>query len=66
MHLLSHLFLHCKFRSSMGCVLLYLFMFSGFKPNQYIEDIQMLLLNMSFISRVKRTLFKFHEWRSHE
>ena len=34
--------------------------------NQYIEDIQMFLLNMSFISRVKWTIFIFHEWRSHE
>ena len=32
----------------------------------YIEDIQMFLLNMSFISRVKLTIFIFHEWRSHE
>ena len=32
----------------------------------YIEDIQMFLLNMSFISRVKWTIFIFHEWRSHE
>ena len=31
-----------------------------------IEDIQMFLLNMSFISRVKWTIFIFHEWRSHE
>ena len=33
---------------------------------KYIEDIQMFLLNMSFISRVKWTIFIFHEWRSHE
>ena len=33
---------------------------------QNIEDIQMFLLNMSFISRVKWTIFIFHEWRSHE
>ena len=33
---------------------------------EYIEDIQMFLLNMSFISRVKWTIFMFHEWRSHE
>ena len=33
---------------------------------EYIEDIQMFLLNMSFISRVKWTIFIFHEWRSHE
>ena len=33
---------------------------------QYIEDIQMFLLNMSFISRVKWTIFIFHEWQSHE
>ena len=26
----------------------------------------MFLLNMSFISRVKWTIFIFHEWRSHE
>ena len=26
----------------------------------------MFLLNMSFISRVKWTIFLFHEWRSHE
>ena len=32
----------------------------------YIEDIQMFLLNMSFISRVKWTIFIFHEWRSHD
>ena len=25
--------LHCIYRSSMGCVLLYLFLFSGLKPN---------------------------------
>ena len=30
----------------------------------YIKDIQMFLLNMSFISRVKWTIFIFHEWRS--
>ena len=36
------------------------------KRYQYIEDIQMFLLNMSFISRVKLTIFIFHEWRSHE
>ena len=29
---------------------------------KYIEYIQMFLLNMSFISRVKRTIFIFHEW----
>ena len=34
--------------------------------NGYIEDIQMFLLNMYFISRVKWTIFIFHEWRSHE
>ena len=34
--------------------------------SKYIEDIQMFLLNMSFISRVKWTVFIFHEWRSHE
>ena len=34
--------------------------------HQYIEDIQMFLLNMCFISRVKWTIFIFHEWRSHE
>ena len=32
----------------------------------YIEDIQMFLLIMSFISLVKWTIFIFHEWRSHE
>ena len=26
----------------------------------------MFLLNMSFISRVKWTIFIFHEWQSHE
>ena len=26
----------------------------------------MFLVNMSFISRVKWTIFIFHEWRSHE
>ena len=26
----------------------------------------MFLLNMSFISRVKLTIFIFHEWQSHE
>ena len=31
-----------------------------------IEDIQMFLLNMSFISRVKWTIFIFYEWRSQE
>ena len=34
--------------------------------DKFIEDIQMFLLNMSFISRVKWTIFIFHEWRSHE
>ena len=34
--------------------------------SRYIEDIQMFLLNMSFILRVKRTIFIFHEWQSHE
>ena len=28
---------------------------------KYLEDIQMFLLNMSFISRVKWTIFIFHE-----
>ena len=37
-----------------------------FGPVIYIEDIQMFLLNMSFISRVKWTIFIFHEWRSQE
>ena len=32
----------------------------------YIEDIQMFVLNMSFISRVKWTIFIFHEWQSHK
>ena len=31
-----------------------------------IEDIQMFLFNMCFISRVKWTIFIFHEWRSHK
>ena len=31
---------------------------------EYIEDILMFLLNMSFISQVKWTIFIFHEWRS--
>ena len=33
---------------------------------RYIEDTQIVLLNMSFISRVKWKIFIFHEWRSHE
>ena len=33
-----------------------------FANKQYIEDIQMFLLNMSFISRVKWAIFIFHEW----
>ena len=33
---------------------------------QYIEDIQMFLLNIAFISQVKWTIFIFHEWRSQE
>ena len=36
------------------------------KLKKYREDIQMFLLNMSFISRVKWTIFIFHEWQSHE
>ena len=32
------------------------------KLHAYIEDIQMFLLNMSFISQVKWTIFIFHEW----
>ena len=36
------------------------------KIQEAIEDIQMFLLNMSFISRVKWTIFIFHEWQSHE
>ena len=34
--------------------------------DNYLEDIQMFLLNMSFISRVKWTIFIFHEWLSHK
>ena len=34
MHLLSHLF-YIVPRSGMGCVIMYLSMLSGFKPNQY-------------------------------
>ena len=33
---------------------------------KYIEDIQMFLLNMSFILRVKWTIFIFYEWRSYD
>ena len=33
---------------------------------KYIKDIQMFLLHMSFISRVKWTIFIFHEWQGHE
>ena len=31
---------------------------------EYIEDILMFLLNMSFISQAKWTIFIFHEWGS--
>ena len=37
---------------------------SGLKDK--IEDILLFLLNMSLISRVKWTIFIFHEWQSHE
>ena len=36
------------------------------KHLKYIEDIQMFLSSLSFISQVKWTIFIFHEWRSHE
>ena len=41
-------------------------LFSVLIDSECIEDIQMFLLNMSFISQVKWTIFIFHEWRSHE
>ena len=35
-------------------------------PRIYREYSNVFVLNMSFISRVKWTIFIFHEWRSHE
>ena len=45
-----------------NCILLY---YDAYDM-QYIEDIQILLLNMAFISPSEVENFIFHEWRSHE